>query len=467
VSALDRLAAVQDRALERLREGSPDRDLLVQLLENSCLLELAKLDTDLDLASTLQLATDIITAMFPTTGCELVLDTADGTPWVVASGEPVVDQLVRHRAAIVIDKVRTGELRLGSLSADLDARRFVESAASQLAATLARALTAERLRRAAATATAARLAAELDADTPENTLEAIAVQLAAFPGARGAELLVDHPAVGAPLTVRAGHNDVADPVVVSRPLPSSGVLVARVAMTSGVPAPHGVLDEVLDRIVGSLDRMAREQTLRRDVETDPLTGLGNRRRLDRALASSLSRAARFGEHVAVLLMDLDGFKAVNDTLGHETGDGVLQRAAAAIRRVTRGYDEVVRLGGDELVVVSPATELLGALTLAESLRAQVVAATSAHLPEELRITVSIGVAVYPDSALDAATLLRAADEALYEAKAHGKDRVRVARVLGAVDEPRPDSRAPVVAVGASGDDATRDRSRRRFFSGRR
>lgn len=466
MSALDRLAAVQDRALERLREGSPDRDLLVRLLENSCLLELAKLDTDLDLASTVQLATDIITAMFPTSGCEIVLDTAEGAPWVVASGEPVVEQLVRHRAPIVIDGVRTGELRLGPLSAELDARRFADSAATQLAVTLARALTGERLRRAAATATASRLAAELDADTPEDTLEAIAVQLAAFPGAYGAELLVDHPAVGAPLTVRAGRSDASEPVVVSRSLPGSGLLAAKVAMTTGVPAPHGALDEVLDRIVGSLDRMAREQKLRRDVETDPLTGLGNRRRLDRALATSLSRAARFGEHVAVLLMDLDGFKAVNDTLGHEMGDRVLQRCAASIRRVTRGYDEVVRLGGDELVVVSPATELLGALALAESLRSQVVVATAAHLPEALRITVSIGVAVYPDSALDAASLLRAADGALYEAKALGKDRVRVARVLATIDD-RPTTPILVPVAAALVDDATPDRSRRRRFPGRR
>lgn len=470
MTALDRLAALQDRALERLREGSPDRELLVQLLENSCLLELAKLDADLDLASTVQLATDIITAMFPTSGCEIVLDTADGEPWTIASGVTVVEQLVRNRAAIVIGGVPSGELRLGPLSAELDARRFVEAAAAQLASTLARALSGERLRRAAATATAARLAAELDGESPESTLEAIAVQLAAFPGARGAELLVDHPAVGAPLTVRAGHHDAAEPVVVSRALPGSGVLAARVAMSSGVPAPHGALDEVLDRIVGSLDRMAREQKLRRDVETDPLTGLGNRRRLDRALATSLSRARRFGEHVTLLLLDLDGFKAVNDTLGHETGDRVLQKAAVAIRRVTRGYDEVVRLGGDELVVVSPATELLGALTLAESLRAQVVAATAAGLPEALRITVSVGVAIFPDSALDPASLLRAADAALYEAKALGKDRVRVARALTDLDvaPADPPGLAAGVAVAAiTHDTVTPERFRRRRFPGRR
>lgn len=427
-TGLDRLAAAQDRALERLRAGSPDRELLVQLLENSCLLELAKLDAALDLGSCVQLAADIVTAMFPAGGCAIVLRTDDERPWVVESGQPMTDAEVSHRATISIDGADAGELRLGPLDAELDASRFTDAAAAQLATTFQRAFEGERLRRAAATATAGRLAAELDGDAPADTLEAIAVQLAAFPGALAAELLVDHPAVGAPLTVHAGEVGAATPLVVSRPLPGSGVLAARVAMRAGAPPPEAALGEVLDGIVQSLARIGREQQLRRDVETDPLTGLGNRRRLDRSLAMAMSRAARYGERVAVLLIDFDGFKIVNDTLGHDAGDRVLRNAARAARRVTRGYDEVVRLGGDELVIVSPATELLGALTLAESLRTSIAEATSVALPPDRAVTVSIGVAVYPDSATDADALLRAADAALYEAKARGKDRVAVAPV---------------------------------------
>jgi diguanylate cyclase (GGDEF)-like protein len=426
---LDRLAAAQDRALERLREGSPDRELLVHLLENSCLLELAKLDAGLDLRSCVQLAADIITAMFPVTGCAIVLNTDDERPWVVESGASLHETDVPHRADIVIDGAPAGELCLGPLDADLDARRFIDSAAAQLATTFARAFEGERLRRAAATATASRLAAELDADAPADTLEAIAMQLAAFPGALAAELLVDHPAVGAPLTVRAGRSDEPKPIVVSRALPGSGVLAARIAMHPGAPPPDAALGEVLDRIVGSLERIAREQQLRREVETDPLTGLGNRRRLDRSLGMALSRAARYGEHVAVLLLDFDGFKTVNDTLGHDAGDRVLRNAARAARRVTRGYDEIVRLGGDELVIVSPATELLGALTLAESLRSSIAEATAVSLPADRAITVSVGIALFPDSAPDAESLLRAADVALYDAKARGKNCVAVAPVV--------------------------------------
>ncbi len=426
MSALSRIASVQDRALTRLREGSPDRDLLVQLLESSCLLELAKLDASLDLGASVHLAADIVTTMFPVSGCAIVLATDDGEPWIVTSGMPPVDALVRHRALIEVDGGTIGELRLGQLTAELDAQPFVESAAGQLATQFARALASERLRRAAATATASRLAAELDGETPVDTLEAIATHLAAFPGAVAAELLVDHPAVGAPLTVRAGREHDLTPIVVTRALPGSGVLAAKVAMQPGAPNPNRALDEVLDRIVGSLERIEREQQLRRDVETDPLTGLGNRRCLQRALTASLARARRYGEYVAVLVLDLDGFKAVNDTLGHETGDQVLRAVARTARRVTRGYDEVVRLGGDELVIVSPATEMLGALALAESVRDAIAVAAATVLPADLAITVSVGIAIYPDSADDGDSLMRVADAALYEAKAAGKNRVAIA-----------------------------------------
>jgi diguanylate cyclase (GGDEF)-like protein len=465
MNALTRIGAAQDRALVRLREGSPDRELLVQLLESSCLLELAKLDASLDLGTCVQQAADIVAAMFPVTGCVIALDTDDGEPWVVTSGVEPAGALVRYRSTIRVDGGDIGELRLGPLTADLDAQPFVDAAAEQLAAQFARALESDRLRRSAATANAARLAAELDGESPEESLEGIATHLAAFPGALAAELLVDHPAVGAPLTVRSGTATDVVPVVISRAVPGSGVLAARVSMRAGAPPPDAALGEVLDRIVGSLSRIEREQQLRRDVETDPLTGLGNRRRLDRALSASLARARRYGEHVAVLLLDLDGFKAVNDTLGHDAGDRVLRTVARATRRVTRGYDEVVRLGGDELVVVSPATELLGSLTLADSIRRAIADAAAEVLPDELTITVSVGIALFPDSAGDPDALLRSADVALYDAKAAGKNCVAVAPVHDLVTEPpvnRPVD-GPAAVSAASAVVSPPAPTRRRFF----
>lgn len=445
---LDRLAAAHDLAFDRLRQGNPDRDLLVQVLERSCLRELAKLNSGLDLASCVRFAADIICAIFPVTGCAVVFDTADERPWVVESGAPLFEDSVRYRADILIDGAHAGELCLGPLNADLDAERFVHAAAAQLATIFAGALETERVSRTAATARAVGLAAGLNGNAPAGTLEAIVMQLAAFPGAMAAEILIDHHSVGAPLTVRAGSSDEPKLVVVSRALSGSGILAARVAMRPGAPTPDGAVGEVLDRIVGSLERIAREQQLWREVETDPLTGLGNRRRLDRALAVALSRARRYDEHFAVLLLDFDGFKAVNYEFGHEAGDRVLRNAARAAKRVTRGYDEVVRLGGDELVVVSPSTELFGALTLAESLRASIAESFGASLRSPVAITVSVGIALFPDSAVDADALLRAAYAALEAAKAAGKDRVSVAPVAelatATVRVPGSDGPAPMV-----------------------
>ena len=252
---LERLAAVQARALERLREGSADRDFLVQLLENSCLLELAKLDTKQDLATNVQAAVEVICAMFPVDGCAVVFDTDDGRPWVVSSGTTPADESARYRADILIGGARAGELRLGKLDANLDARRFTQAAAVQLAHCFANSIEAESLRRSAATATASRLAAELDGDGAVDAIGAIVQQLAAFPGAIAAELLVDHPALGPPLTVAAGNPGEVKPVVISRAIPGSGVLAARVSMRQGSAPPDGAVGEVLDRIVGSLVRI--------------------------------------------------------------------------------------------------------------------------------------------------------------------------------------------------------------------
>jgi diguanylate cyclase (GGDEF)-like protein len=176
----------------------------------------------------------------------------------------------------------------------------------------------------------------------------------------------------------------------------------------------------------SLDRIATTHSLREQAETEPLTGLGNRRRLQRALDQHLSRARRYGERVALLLFDLDRFKAVNDELGHETGDAVIVACAQALRERTGGYDELVRLGGDEFVVVAPVPDVLDARRLAQELRECIAQRCNALLPPGWGLTAAIGVAVFPDAAVDPESLLRAADIALYRAKDSAHDGVVVA-----------------------------------------
>ena len=177
--------------------------------------------------------------------------------------------------------------------------------------------------------------------------------------------------------------------------------------------------------------MVRSETARQlheQLEVDPLTGVGNRRRGSRALAAAISRAERHAESVSVLALDLDHFKQVNDQLGHPTGDAVLQRFAAMLAEEVRPYDTVVRSGGEEFLIICPTIDAVGARALALRLLARTPGLCSELLPDGLGQTVSIGIAVFPDAADYPDGLVRKADGALYEAKRAGRNAVMVAAV---------------------------------------
>lgn len=159
------------------------------------------------------------------------------------------------------------------------------------------------------------------------------------------------------------------------------------------------------------------------ASTDALTGLANRRALDDALTRMVAQSLRSGSPLAAIGIDLDHFKAVNDELGHETGDEVLEAIAAALRDNTRTSDFVGRWGGEEFCVLAPDTPAEGASNLAESLRAAVARVSVAGVQRTL--TASFGVAVCPEHATSAELLLRQADRALYAAKHAGRNRVVV------------------------------------------
>ncbi|HXF78495.1 MAG TPA: GGDEF domain-containing protein [Usitatibacter sp.] len=158
---------------------------------------------------------------------------------------------------------------------------------------------------------------------------------------------------------------------------------------------------------------------------DTVTGLPNRALLADRLSQELARARRAGDGFAVLLFDLDGFKAVNDTWGHAAGDRVLAAVAERARKCVRASDTVGRLGGDEFLAILPETASAGALGVAEKLREALkepypLEGAAAHL------SASIGIALYPAHGEDPESLRRAADAALYEAKREGKDRSKMA-----------------------------------------
>ena len=156
---------------------------------------------------------------------------------------------------------------------------------------------------------------------------------------------------------------------------------------------------------------------------DPLTGVSNRRGFERALEIELGRSLRRGHALALVLVDLDDFKQVNDRHGHGVGDDVLVALAERLRNEVRSADTVARMGGEEFVLLLPETDLAGALTVAERARASLEkAGVRLKGGDRLAVTASFGAADYPASP-DRAALLRDADKALYTAKRLGKNRV--------------------------------------------
>jgi two-component system cell cycle response regulator len=168
---------------------------------------------------------------------------------------------------------------------------------------------------------------------------------------------------------------------------------------------------------------AREQ-LRVLATHNSLTGLLNRRAILEVLEKECKRSRREGNMVAVMMADLDHFKRINDTHGHQAGDTVLCETARKMVASVRAYDSVGRYGGEEFVVVAPGCDLAAAVRQAERMR-ECVAAQPVYLADvAIPTTISIGVAATSD-APEAAELLRAADEALYLAKKEGRNKVAV------------------------------------------
>ncbi len=172
----------------------------------------------------------------------------------------------------------------------------------------------------------------------------------------------------------------------------------------------------------ALDNARLHGIVKRQAVTDDLTGLSNRRFFREALATELQRAERFGNALALIVVDIDDFKRVNDRFGHQAGDEVLRAFAETLLGRIRGVDLGARLGGEEFAILLPETDAAGAEGLAENLRAAVADLVVSIGQHEVRITASFGVAAFPE-ARGADELMTAADLALYSAKRQGKDRV--------------------------------------------
>jgi len=183
------------------------------------------------------------------------------------------------------------------------------------------------------------------------------------------------------------------------------------------------ISPVVGAVIMSLAyRLAQAQkVLARLAHTDPLTGVGNRRHFMESAASSLERASRDGMEAALLMLDIDHFKHLNDLHGHAAGDSALIEVARCCSRHLSITHTLARWGGEEFCILMPAASIREASALADRLRMAIAAMIIADVPKG--VSVSIGIAVTGSGGRDLDALLRAADRHLYQAKAAGRDRI--------------------------------------------
>jgi diguanylate cyclase (GGDEF)-like protein len=179
-------------------------------------------------------------------------------------------------------------------------------------------------------------------------------------------------------------------------------------------------------IIATLDDLADAEAL---ATTDQLTGTANRRALEHSLKHMFAHAVRAHEPLAAIMLDLDHFKRVNDSFGHDRGDDVLRALGTVLREGVRATDVAGRYGGEEFLVLCPAADLAGGAALAMKLHAGMARLTVDDEP----VTASFGVASFPESAGSPAELIKAADQALYRAKERGRNRVELAEETPVLD----------------------------------
>ncbi len=216
------------------------------------------------------------------------------------------------------------------------------------------------------------------------------------------------------------------------PLVTQGDVIGCLTVT-GRGLVHGAehqrawIGQLAEQLGLALSNVRLRVSLRQQSIVDPLTQLYNRRYMDEVLKRELARSSRNGSPLSVLVLDLDHFKRINDTFGHEAGDAILRKVALTLRENIRSGDVACRMGGEEMVVLLPECGIENAVKRAESLRLAIAANDVLHQGQPIGATASIGVASYPEHGSSMQALVHGADLALYEAKHSGRNRVRVAK----------------------------------------
>lgn len=317
-----------------------------------------------------------------------------------------VDQLERERGRVQSSLLRLGKAFAANLDRDTLVDLVVESAVDGLTADAGRAL----LPTGAGDAPEARgsYGAVLDA---WDALGAVEREVLATGRAAALEV-ADLHAIAEPLRTEREDGPIGV-ISVARPRPFDA-------------SERELLAYLTQQAAVSLANVERHEDVARESITDTLTGLANRRRFDDVLAHAASRATA-SSPIALVMLDLDRFKVINDTHGHVFGDRVLKAVARVVRETARERDLPARYGGEELAVVLATGDAVAAAGFAERLREQIEQLTvSDEAIGMVTVTASLGVASLPEHGEDVSDLVRAADEALYRAKRGGRNRVEVA-----------------------------------------
>jgi len=193
-----------------------------------------------------------------------------------------------------------------------------------------------------------------------------------------------------------------------------------------------VVDLLSNHAAAAIEASRLHEVTSHASEHDALTRLANRRRLEADLELECERSLRYARPLALIMLDLDHFKRLNDTYGHSRGDEVLQGVAETIQASLRSTDTAYRFGGEELVVLARETDAMGAFSLADRIRASIEHRFSA--PGEVGVTASLGIASVPVHAATPKALVETADTALYVSKGNGRNRCTIA----AYDRPDAD-----------------------------
>ena len=440
MNELSKLEASSRIDLERLRDAeSGTRDLLIELITTSCLFEITKLiAARLDIASFVTATVDVLTQHAPIENCAINIAAPDVPPVNVLVG----DFPAEFASALSVDDEPgsvvfaaltslaepVGYLAANGLPTAIAQSQFLIKAAEQISSGLAALIEADRMRRQLADARARDVIASLDEGYNHEHLLKLVDALSMLPKAVGASMKLTNPRFGGPLhlsagTVGVGHSQFVKATEVDQ---RTRFKLCVQWGTEPTPSDEASLTETLTSFATTLTRIERDVRLLEEVETDVLTGVGNRRRGLKTLSATRSWADREDGSFAVLLLDLDHFKRVNDTLGHDVGDQVLIASAKAIETTLRDYDTLVRWGGEEFLIVCPDTDVAQASAVARRVLALIPAACEAWVGAEWSQTVSIGIATFPNSGSNPTELVRAADTALYCAKNNGRNQYQSA-----------------------------------------